>query len=799
MKKYNFFKKFYATALTTALCLSSINIQKPQAADFILQGNDFESVYGEWHGEGEYNGYYKEVGAEDYTAIDSQLIRTDGNGGYRVDVLGLKGNTSYQIKLVPVTNGTEDQTKAITFTQMPSTYDRSGFAHYNYSGGIGAYKNDGTPEANANIIYVSDSNKNSVTVEGQKGLANILKNGGKMSKPLIIRILGKITSPSGLSTGMLSIQNYTKGITVEGVGTDACLYGWGFNISSNSDMEFRNIKFSWNYEDALGFQKSSRVWVHDNDFTVGNQTPPTEDDKSHGDGSCDIKSCDYMTIAYNHFIGTAKTSLVGSSPSKVEVTGNLTYHHNFFDGTEQRTPRLRWHNAHVYNNYYKNAGYSLDDGSTIGYGIAATCNSNIFAENNYFENTYRPMITSAQGNGVTGLSSNNGGVIKAYGNIIDENCTGYIPGTDYFEATSQKQVLTGSDFTADKGGWTYNNFDTGNDFYTDSYILDTALEAKENTQAQAGVLTETTLSSLVNNAGDGSGSNTGNDNGGDNDDKDDNNGDAVETIAAQYYFDFPTNGSVSGEFGGEQGNGTFFKTSSDLSCSSTSGEVVVNNKTYSYTGVGGFKNNSTITFTTTDKAVFTIVSTSGSTTGRQMILTDAQGTKVATITSGISGTANVQSIVIDNPGTYTLTNKGGGEAKLFFVGLQYENAEITTETTTETTTESSSTESSTETTTETTTDSTTTESTTDVVTETTTENMVMVGDADHDLKLTAADSAQVLQKVLVNTFTTGIEAVVKDDYIRFLDVTGDGVLQADDAAAILQKVLVNTFEFKANN
>lgn len=795
MKKNNLLKRLCATTLTALLSLSSFSIQNTMAADFLLQGNDFESVYAEWQGAGEYKGYYREVGATEYTAVDSQLIRKDGKGNYRIDVLGLKGNKTYEIKLVPIVNNTEEEANAFTFTQMPGVYDRSGFAHYNFNGGVGAYKNDGTPEANANIIYVSESNKNTVTVEGQKGLSAILKNGGKMSKPLIIRILGKITSPSGVSTGMLSIQNYTKGLTVEGVGTDACLYGWGFNISSNSDLEFRNIKFSWNYEDALGFQKSSRVWVHDNDFTVGNQTPPTESDKSHGDGSCDIKSSDYMTISYNHFIGTAKTSLVGSSPSKVEETGNLTYHHNLFDGTEQRTPRLRWHNAHVYNNYYKNAGYSVDDGSTIGYGIAATCNANIFAENNYFENTYRPMITSAQGNGVTGLSSNNGGVIKAYGNIIDEKCTGYIPGTDYYEATSQKQVLTANDFTAVKGGWTYNNFDTGNSFYTDAYNLDTAEEAKLNAENEAGVLTETTLSSLINDSGNGNGSNTGNDNKDDKDNKDDDNnnntGDNVETIAAQYYFDFPTSGSISQEFGGEQGNGSFFKSSSSMSCSSTSGEIIIGNKTYNYSGVAGFGNNNTITFTTTDKAIFTVVSTSGSTSGRKMILTNSDGKTISTITSGTSGTAEVSSITIEEPGTYTLTNKGGGEAKLFFIGLQQDDITTTTsDTTTETTTS--------DTTTESTTSDTTTESTTDTTTETTTEICLIMGDADNDLKITAADSALVLQKVLVNSFIIGIENITKN-YIHYVDVTGDNQLNADDAAAILQKVLVNTFEFNSYN
>lgn len=46
-----------------------------------------------------------------------------------------------------------------------TAYDRSGYAHFNYTSGVGAYNDDGTPKANAQIIYVTEATKNTVTAK----------------------------------------------------------------------------------------------------------------------------------------------------------------------------------------------------------------------------------------------------------------------------------------------------------------------------------------------------------------------------------------------------------------------------------------------------------------------------------------------------------------------------------------------------------------------------------------------------------------------------------------------------------
>jgi pectate lyase len=73
-----------------------------------------------------------------------------------------------------------------------------------------------------------------------------------------------------------------------------------------------------------------------------------------------------------------------SDDNASEDRGHLrvTYHHNWFDGTNSRHPRVRFgHPVHVYNNSYNN----IDD-----YGVASTMEGCVIVEGNYFENTDDP-------------------------------------------------------------------------------------------------------------------------------------------------------------------------------------------------------------------------------------------------------------------------------------------------------------------------------------------------------------------------------------------------------------------------
>jgi pectate lyase len=154
----------------------------------------------------------------------------------------------------------------------------------------------------------------------------------------------------------------------------ATIVGCGFNISEASNVIVRNLTFRDWGDDAINVQYSTRVWIDHNTFSNGN------------DGAVDIKrSSDFATVSWNRFFNHDKTMLLGHSDDNAgEDVGHLrvTYHHNWFDGTNQRHPRVRFGNpVHVYNNYY---------GGVSSYGVASTEGAGVLVEGNYFENTDDP-------------------------------------------------------------------------------------------------------------------------------------------------------------------------------------------------------------------------------------------------------------------------------------------------------------------------------------------------------------------------------------------------------------------------
>ena len=175
---------------------------------------------------------------------------------------------------------------------------------------------------------------------------------------------------------------------------------------------------------------------------------------------------------------------------KSEVTSSLiTYHHNWFDHSDSRHPRIRTMSVHIYNNYF--------DGNAK-YGVGVTMGASAFVEANYFRNVSKPMMSSGQGSDALGqgtFSGENGGIIKAYNNkMVNENrvfsyytqnspaSTGY----DAYEVTSRTAQVPSSE-TTEKGGTTYNNFDTDANFginVSDAQVDDPAdVPAKVTTYA----------------------------------------------------------------------------------------------------------------------------------------------------------------------------------------------------------------------------------------------------------------------------------------------------------------------------
>ncbi len=201
-----------------------------------------------------------------------------------------------------------------------------------------------------------------VTVTSASALISAMQS----SSPAVIRVSGMIT--------LSGMQKVASNKTIVGVGSGSGIQGGGLNVSQASNVIIRNLNFRDWSDDAINVQYSTRVWIDHNNF-------------SHGyDGAVDIKrASDYITVSWNHFTNHDKTCLLGHDDDNgSEDRGKLhvTYHHNWFDGTNQRHPRVRFGNpVHVYNNYYSNIG---------DYGVASTTEAGVLVEGNYFENVEDP-------------------------------------------------------------------------------------------------------------------------------------------------------------------------------------------------------------------------------------------------------------------------------------------------------------------------------------------------------------------------------------------------------------------------
>ena len=437
-----------------------------------LAGYSFESAYFQWEqysNATSYNVYC------DNKLIDSELIRKYPTY-YRADIVGLS-STSHTIDIVPVYNKTEMLNAKESYQVTPLAHVREGFAFVNGTSS-GAYNDDGTLKDNAKVIYVDNNNKNTVNVQG---VLDAIKK-GTQKLPVVFRFIGNITDLDYMQGGDLLIdlnKKTSNGLTFEGIGNDATLNGFGLRIKNSSNVEIRNLGFM-NCDSSEGDnislqQDNHHIWVHNNDLFYGHAG--SDADQAKGDGALDTKKSSYITHSYNHFWDSGKCNLQGM---KDETTENyITYHHNWYDHSDSRHPRVRTCTVHVYNNYY--------DGNSK-YGVGATMGSSIFVENNYFRNCNRPMSISMQGLDKGTFSSEDGGMIKAYGNKIiggqtlikySSNNTSF----DYYDAKSKNEVIPNT-VKSLQGGNTYNNFDTASSMY--SYNVQSAEDAKENVMAYAG-------------------------------------------------------------------------------------------------------------------------------------------------------------------------------------------------------------------------------------------------------------------------------------------------------------------------
>lgn len=459
-------------AVTHDGTVTTINFRK---ADAIVKALGWqESAYAEWTRSAgtTYNVYCQTYGADTWTRIDPELVRLYPDYG-RADMVGLRPG-SYRLRVVPVTAGTEQPDAAMETDVLTVTaHDRQGFAHKNHEG-VGAYQDDGTLKPGAKVVYVTAATAKTVTAQlssgsftGVQAIINAYQK-GNVTEPLAVRFIGMVSADDldymGSSAEGIQVKGRTAdselNITIEGIGEDACVKGFGFLVRNAKSVEFRNLGILRALDDGISLDTdNSNIWVHNIDVFYGKAG---SGDKAKGDGAIDVKSdSKFVTVAYCHFWDTGKSSMCGMTSES--GANYVSYHHNWFDHSDSRHARVRTMSVHLWNNYF--------DGVSK-YGIGATTGSSVFAENNYFRHTHNPMLISLQGTDAKGtgtFSGETGGMIKAFGNLFAETGTSsyYRPITaaqhatsfDCYETATRDEQVPATVVTL-QGATPYNNFDT---------------------------------------------------------------------------------------------------------------------------------------------------------------------------------------------------------------------------------------------------------------------------------------------------------------------------------------------------
>jgi pectate lyase len=277
-------------------------------------------------------------------------------------------------------------------------------------------------DSTAKIIYISGTIYGNQDNSGNMSTCSSYGTGGYSLSAYLAAynpsVWGRSKKPSGPQESARAASENKQAASVEisipsnttlvGIGNNADIIGANFIVKSANNVIIRNLNFenasdcfpqwdptdgatgNWNsaFDNISILNNSTHVWIDHNVFTDANQPDSSEPTyfgrlyEQH-DGECDItKGADLVTVSWNRFLNHDKTMLIGSSDSLTSDSGKLrvTISNNEFNGTLERTPRVRFGEVHVYNNYY-NQGANPAMQYALGVGI----DSQIYDQNNYFQ------------------------------------------------------------------------------------------------------------------------------------------------------------------------------------------------------------------------------------------------------------------------------------------------------------------------------------------------------------------------------------------------------------------------------
>jgi pectate lyase len=220
-----------------------------------------------------------------------------------------------------------------------------------------------------------------------------------------------------LVSGALDLGSNTVKVaankTIIGVGTNAGFAGHIF-LAGVSNIILRNLSFAnpkgvgqgMGGGDAMTANATHHVWV---DHCNYGESADGQFDITHGS--------DFITVSWCKFSYTNEASdhrlsmLIGNKDTlAAEDTGKLhvTLHHNWIgDLVQDRAPRVRFGQVHIFNNYYNARGNNI----CLGLGVL----SQVLLESSYFDGIKRPWKARSEPGETAGRLQCNDDMIYTFG------------------------------------------------------------------------------------------------------------------------------------------------------------------------------------------------------------------------------------------------------------------------------------------------------------------------------------------------------------------------------------------------
>ena len=345
-----------------------------------------------------------------------------------------------------------------------------------------------------------------------KDFADFKKYAEELETPYVIIVDGEINTgiktfidgdghvaTSGTETTYGEIVAVGNNKTIVGKGTKAFLNRVGLNIQKKHNIIIRNVKFTMsdvpisktdenkvvafrngkevllNDPDCISIQADSgdvakakqasyNIWIDHcefyNDYTSN---------KDRYDGLLDAKNNIYnMTVSWNYFHTHHKGSLIGNGNSD-NYRHEITFHHNFYQNMDSRTPMMRYNNSHLFNNYIEGKGK--------GNGPNVRKGSDVYFENNHYAGLSKAIFA-----GDDGVATIVGNYYEGCANMMSDGCDSKkmkISVNPKTELTKKDTAWVEYDAEIEKGSF------KPSDYY--SYTVDAVADVKSLVTTYAGI------------------------------------------------------------------------------------------------------------------------------------------------------------------------------------------------------------------------------------------------------------------------------------------------------------------------